>query len=92
MSIMLKRIGQLLLLATALFYCAKGQATAGTADDLYSETIYIQRSAAEVPGSLESNASSVAAADLEVENEELDTKAVLENGRRRRETKKSASN
>ena len=58
MSTFNKCFGRVMLATSGVLFCAPAFAVTGTSDDLYSETIYIQKSAAEVPGSLESSARS----------------------------------
>ena len=63
-----KHFGLLLTTALTAFWAAQASANISTttSDELYSESIYIQKSAAEVPGALESNARVTSEADLSI--------------------------
>ncbi len=93
----------LLLASAAALLSGIGQARANvsktTSDELYSESIYIQKSAAEVPTSFESNARRNSendlsmAADNAIESmDELDASANAKKVSKRRDAKKTTNN
>jgi hypothetical protein len=95
-----KYLGLLSVLGVAGVCSIVTSAKANTSsDELYSETIYIQKSSAEVPTSLESNARPNAEADLTAASDEaiesitdLDNAAPAKKVSQRRGSKKTASN